>query len=93
MGVDLKPCPFCGSPAFVAGDVDLDSYICTIKCPECLAEVAHLDMAEAVAKWNARVEPPELRADVAELRAQLDQARAERNAFAMAARPVRYRDA
>ena len=58
---ELKPCPFCGSPAYLAeypGE-DRPVYLFWVTCPDCGLEArATKDKAEAIAAWNRRAPSP-----------------------------------
>lgn len=58
MNEELKPCPFCGSKAFITRfEQGVDAYYVVCGNPECAAGIGlEKPEAEAIAAWNARAE-------------------------------------
>ena len=53
--VELKPCPFCGSDAFIGGDKE---YFYWVECRRCTCAIGAIgsfkDKQYAITAWNTR---------------------------------------
>ena len=60
---ELKPCPFCGLPAQIHGDFNMEALSCSDRTGDCPGSWAALSCrtppqrAEALAAWNRRAQP------------------------------------
>ncbi len=60
---ELKPCPFCGLPAQIHGDFNMEALSCSDRTGDCPGSWAALSCrtppqrAEAIAAWNRRAQP------------------------------------
>ena len=79
MSEELKPCPFCGTPAVVhITEYDRGSETYTIDCSHmnCGGSPGVYDSSEeAVNQWNSRPLEDALRAELAEARAEIERLR------------------
>lgn len=67
--VELLPCPFCGGPAKFVPDHTVER--CDeVRCQSCCFEISGFHHHDPKAAWNTRP----LTAEIADLRAQLDEA-------------------
>lgn len=58
MSVELKPCPFCGKPAYLQGGSDPKHLIYWVECTDinCMGQTRCMKTKEeAIALWNRRV--------------------------------------
>lgn len=60
---ELKPCPFCGLPAQIHGDFNMEALSCSDRTGDCPGSWAALSCrtppqrAEAISAWNRRAQP------------------------------------
>ena len=58
MSEELKPCPFCGGEALLAGPRPHEGFtVIVIECEECPALVYANSTMEVIEYWNTRKEP------------------------------------
>lgn len=58
MTAEIKPCPFCGSPAELAAYEGREHPCSYIHCPSCkVATLSYFDEETAIGVWNRRSSP------------------------------------
>lgn len=58
MTAEIKPCPFCGSPAELAAYEGREHPCSYVRCPSCkVATLSYFDGETAIGVWNRRASP------------------------------------